>query len=547
MSTNPIIRFIQWHWGDTTYPRSAEQLEKEKYILGFLPFNRWLMMPAAVLFQLICGSLYAWSVFNKPIDQAIFGTPTVSALVSCRYQHKPEKEPTPPLAEKYSHLTLLNDIGLSAAIAGPWLERKGPRVGALTGSILFMSGNMLAGLGVYLKLIGLVYFGYGVVGGIGLGICYISPVSPLQKWFPDHRGLASGLAVCGFGAGSIALAKVPLPLQAAVGLPLTFVILGAVYFGVMLACSAVFRVPPPNYTVNGLDVRGQSVSSTALPLTRSSEKFELESQVTTVVSEPTINMTLIESIFSRDYRFMYVMFFGNSVCDTLQNCNRCRSNIITDIFGMTPDTAATIVSINGGFNLAGRLFFSTLSDYTGRKACFIIMLATQVVILGSLTTVMQAQAYWVHNIMIWVLTACYGAGFGIIPAFLTDMFGPSNIGALHGIILTAWASAGVGGGLIFTAIFNSLVASGLSVKSVEVYSPNLWWIFGVTLIGFLFVLLIRTGIRDRLLPRVPGEVTSIRVFGRLIRLRTSGFEVVSREQEDQEWGTYLASLHSPAK
>ncbi|KAL1915250.1 uncharacterized protein VTP21DRAFT_7526 [Calcarisporiella thermophila] len=520
LPSNPILRFIVWHYTNTSYNRSEKQLEREKHVLGLVPFNRWLLMPAAVLFQLICGSLYAWSVFNKPIDVAIYGADRGMA-------------PT-------TFYIAVGCFGLAAAITGPWLERNGPRIGAYTGSTLFLLGNLLSAAGIHFKQIGLVYFGYGVVGGTGLGICYISPVSPLQKWFPDHRGLASGLAVCGFGAGSIALAKVPLPLQALVGLPLTFVILGCIYFVVMIACSVVFRVPPPGFTVNGMDISGRSAankwdnSDNKEQMVGDEEKKDPEAQVVSIAPEPTISMTLIESIFSREYRLMYIMFFGNSIAG-LVFISRL-SNIISDIFGKGKDEAATIVSINGGFNLAGRLLFSAVSDYVGRKTCFVFMLTVQVIILGSLSTTMFTQAYWAHNIIVWILTSCYGAGFGIIPAFLTDMFGPSNIGALHGIILTAWAIAGVGGGLVFTAVYNSLIASGqYTANSVEVYSINLWWIFAVALVGFLFLLLIRTSVRDRLMPPAEGEILRIRFFGQLIRLRKSGVEVVSKKKENEEW------------
>ncbi|KAF9954011.1 hypothetical protein BGZ70_010688 [Mortierella alpina] len=445
-----VLSKIRQHYSDTTLRRSPEKAEKDK-TLGVgplsMPYNRWLMFPAAFIFQAICGSLYAWS------------------------------------------------------------------------------------------LIGLIYFGYGVVGGSGLGLCYISPVSALQKWFPDRRGLAAGFAVCGFGAGSIALAKVPLPLYTAIGLTNTFITLGCAYFAIMFLCCLIFRVPPPGFTVNGMDIYRNKVDSNG-----DIEAFNADLAHASVIN-PASTLSLIDSIFSREYRLIYLMFFGNSIAG-LVFLSRL-SNIVTNVFGRSSDTAATIVAINGGFNLGGRLFFSTASDRLGRKNAYIFMLIAQVVILAALPTIMEARNYPAFLAVIWILTACYGGGFGCIPAFLCDMFGPTNIGALHGIILTAWAIAGVGGGLLFTAIYNNLIANGYTAASVWVYAKNLYWILAVACLGFLFVLFVRTSIRDRLLPAAPGEFTRVRFFGHLIRVGSSGVKVLTKDEEDAEWSAYVNSRASP--
>ncbi|KAF9150699.1 hypothetical protein BGX21_003378 [Mortierella sp. AD011] len=516
------MNFIRNHYSDTTPRRTPEQVEKEKTILCF-PFNRWLMFPAAFIFQAICGSLYAWSVWNNPIDGEIYGFDS---------KNVPLKSNAPT-----TFYLAVGFFGLSAAINGPWLERVGPFKASLVGTTLFFIGNMLASLGIHLKNMGLVYFGYGVVGGCGLGLSYISPVSALQKWFPDRRGIAGGFAVCGFGAGSIALAKVPLPLREAVGLTNCFITLGCCYFVVMLACCMIFRSPPPGYTVNGMDIYRNVVNSNG-----DVEAFKTEESASKVENLAS-HMTLNDSITSGEYRLIYIMFFGNSIAG-LVVLSRL-SNIVTGIFGKLPDTASTIVSINGGFNLAGRMFFAAASDRLGRKNAYIVMLAAQVIILASLPTIMDAKNYPAFLAFIWILTACYGGGFGSIPAFLCDMFGPTNIGALHGIILTAWSIAGVGGGLLFTHIYNKLIRNGYTVKDPWIYSLNLYWILGVASVGFIFILFVRTSIRDRLLPPVTGEFTRIRVFGRLIRFGTFGVEVVGKEQEEAEWGAYVGSRSSP--
>ncbi|KAF9200520.1 hypothetical protein BGZ49_009222 [Haplosporangium sp. Z 27] len=517
--------FIRTHYSDTTLRRTAEQVEREKTMLC-IPFSRWFMFPAAFIFQAICGSLYAWSVWNDPIDKAIYGFSVSAAKKEVALQHN----------APVTFYIAIGFFGLSAAINGPWLERVGPRKASLVGTTLFFLGNMIASLGIHFKLIGLVYFGYGVVGGSGLGLSYISPVSALQKWFPDHRGIAGGFAVCGFGAGSIAFAKVPLPLAATVGLTNCFVTLGCCYFAIMILCCMVFRTPPPGYTVNGLDIYRNKVNSNG-----DIEAFNSEKSAS-AVENPASRITLTESIFSRDYILIYIMFFGNSIAG-LVFLSRL-ANIVKDIFSKDDNVSTTIVSINGGFNLAGRIFFAAASDRLGRKNAYIVMLTAQVIILASLPTAMEARNYPAFLACIWILTACYGGGFGSIPAFLCDMFGPTNIGALHGIILTAWAIAGVGGGLLFTFIYNNLLDNGYTVRDVWIYAKNLYWLLGIAALGFIIVFFIRTTIRDRLLPPTAGEFTRIRFFGRIIRVGSFGFQIVGKEQEEAEWAAYVDSHRS---
>lgn len=514
---------------------------------------------------------------------------------------------------------------------GPWLERHGPRKAGLLGAVLILVGNLITAVGIYVKYISLVYVGYGIVGGLGLGISYISPVSALQKWFPDRRGVAAGLAVSGFGAGSIALAKIPDPLSAAVGLPLTFVILGCSYFAIMALCAFVFRVPPPGYVVNGLDVwavpvddsddeeeeeeselqsvktedMGQkggsvhysslfanpgtgagvgpastkddsssyqqslhplqqagpcksmddspispiSVTATVVPSaplsmntsrrnsTRNSTRSAARSAAARTGYDPSVSISLMDAFYSREFRLMYLMFLGNTMAGVVIISRL--ANIATDIFGHSKDSASTIVSINGGFNLVGRLIFASLSDRIGRKNSYMIMLGSQVIIVACLPIIMRADANWAFLMTVWIMTACYGGGFGCIPAFLCDMFGPSNIGPLHGVILTSWSLSSVGAGLLFTAVYNRLLDRGYTIHDTFIYIVNLHWILAGVALGFVVTFFVRTGIRDRLLPSVAGEFFHSRIFGRILRFGRFGFQWVSQDQEQTEWAAYV--------
>ncbi|KAI9594509.1 oxalate/formate antiporter [Syncephalis fuscata] len=528
-STNIVLRVIKRHYSGNELKRTDAQIERERTFFGGIAFNRWFLFPAAVLIQFCCGSLYAWSVFNKPIDKVINGNPAA------------DKAPT-------TFYIAVGCFGVSAAVMGPWLERNGPRMGVLLGATLFFIGNLLTALAIHVKHMWLVYVGYGVIAGYGIGLSYISPVSALQKWFPDHRGMASGFAVCGFGAGSIAIAKIPDPLSASVGLPLTFVILGSCYFVLMVFSAYILRIPPPDYSVKGMTSDGDKANDAAIPTTDMKEHGANYHSVAIneqKANEPPtrIKLTLIQSLTNREFYILYVVFFANSVFG-LVAISRL-SNMITDLFGKSPDAASTIVSINGGLNLAGRLIFATVSDKFGRKICYVVMLTLQTIGLILLPIFTTHQVYPAFLAVVLIMTACYGGGFGVIPAFLTDMFGSKNIGACHGVILTAWAIAGVAGGLIFTRVYqDQLEAFGgtHTVNEPHGYNINFYWILAICALGWVVVMFSRTSIRDRLFPSIKGEIIRVRLFGRLLRISSSnGIELLSKAEEDRIWREHWAS------
>jgi hypothetical protein len=253
--------FIQ-HYTIPDATPSMEEIEADRWI-GFPPsivwpnqgidwyghqcfqlkFSRWMLLPAALIMQMCVGTFYAWSGYNSAIDEYIYGNEVAGRAPVTFY-------------------IAVAVFGPSAAVLGPWLERSGPRMGAFFGASMYGLGQLVAALAIYLKQIWLLYIGYGVIGGCGLGISYIAPVSPIQKWFPDRRGLASGVAVCGFGAGSIAAPYVQYALIDQVGIVLTFVTLAIVYFAVMIVCAMVLRVPPPGFTVGGKRIQQKAIAGT---------------------------------------------------------------------------------------------------------------------------------------------------------------------------------------------------------------------------------------------------------------------------------------------
>lgn len=526
---NVIVNRIKQHY--TVHPKrkSESQEEREKYIFGCLPFNRWALVPAAVLVQLCIGSLYAWSVFNVPIEEALGLQQGAGAI---------------------AFYIAVGCFGLSAAFMGPWLERNGPTKTLCFSSTMLFLGNLVSALGVYLKIIGLVYFGYGVIGGIGFGVSYISPVSPMQKWFPSKKGLLSGVAVCGFGGGSMISAQAQKALIKSVGIELTFVILGAIYFSIMIPMAFILRTPPNDYVEPETAARLEKEEQKKLvaPSGMSSDKKNsngLDSEIPSgsdsedvikmddeELKEPTLAYELLEALSCRDYWLMYIVLFTNSVAGLLTISKF--ADICQKQFGKDMSFAADMVSINAAFNLAGRLVYGAISDRTGQKPILVVSLFYQTLACALVPTFIHHGAFWPYAISIWLLSSFYGGGFGLMPAFLTAMFGSLNIGALHGIILTGWSCVALIGGFIFTAIYKDQVES-LGKESLYVYDINFYWITALIFFGFVCSLFIRTELRDRLMEPISGQMFRLRLLGgRVIRMQW-----LKPAADNKEWKEYL--------
>ncbi|XP_037050065.1 uncharacterized MFS-type transporter YhjX-like [Bradysia coprophila] len=512
---NPIIRAIVWHYSNRKCTIKPAQYEKEKYLISTIKFNPWLLMPAAVIVQFGCGSLYAWSVFNAPIDEAISGNSKTSQAPVTFY-------------------IAVGMFGIASVVMGPYLDRNGPRKTIMIGSSLLFIGNILSSIAVYLKYIWLLYLGFGVIAGFSIGCSYIAPISSLQKWFPHKRGLAGGVAVCGAGLGSIVIGKVILPLIHLVGLPPTFIVLGSYYFVTMMISAFLFRLPPPDYTV-----------------IESSDPSDTERKVTAVTAplmpeNPEVKLTLKESIKSIDFWFVSVMALTNSLFG-LSFIARL-ADMVTKLYLREPNEASTIVSIYGALNLTGRIFFAALSDKIGRKTTCIIMLMIQTIIISAFPFFMENRNYWMFLGCMFVISMCYGGGIGIMPAFLTDLFGTHNFSVCYGIVIIAWSIAGTGGGIIFTTIYNHLIVSfGYTTGNAYPYIFNSYWILSLVVVGLLCTILIRTHLKYRVLPPVEGQWYRFVFFKHVVIVRRllscPEIEILSSYEYDQMWDNYLKSRH----
>jgi MFS family permease len=412
-------------------------------------FNRWLIPIGAVLVHICIGSVYAWSTFNRPI-QALF--PDDPAWFR------------PPYTTYTTALVLL---GLSAAFGGPWVERRGPRVAATAAALFFGSGLMIGGLGLAIRQSFLVFLGMGLIGGIGCGLGYISPVSTLVKWFPDRRGMATGMAIMGFGGGAFLAGYLNVFFMDRIGVAQTVAALGATYLVIMLCGARIMRRPPEGWKPQGWTPPPPANKMIA---TRSVDRN---------TALGTVQFYLLWGIL-----FINVTAGIGILAQA--------SPMTQDLFQKTPLEAAAVVSLISVFNAGGRFFWASSSDYIGRRNTYTLFFVAQF-ILFLLIPGIAARGEWVlFEASLFVVFTMYGGGFATIPAFLADLFGPDNVGAIHGALLTAWSAAAVTGPVIITELSNRAKAAlAPGASRVHIYDSPLQVLAALLAVGFVLTLLVR--------------------------------------------------------
>ena len=367
---------------------------------------------AAILYctvlQVCFGTVYAWSFFQTLLVRQLGWSFTDTALAFS--------------------ITIFS-LGMSAAGAGMLLPRVGPRTLALAGSAMFSGGYMIAGLALQLESLALFYLGYGVIGGAGIGLGYVTPVATVAKWFPDRKGLATGIVVMGFGIGAVILSKGLAPLlvvQTEGDLPLLFVWLGVVFAAVLIPCSLALRNPPAELA-SRLD--GTAAAS--------GEADEPDSTA--------------RCLYSGEFAVMWLVFFFNIAAGIA--VISFQSPLLQDVWGLAdpsvePETlaeyGATLIAASSLCNGFGRLFWGLLSDRIGRIRVFRILLASQMIVFGILMT---ERDPWIFSALVCYIMLCFGGGFATMPSFVLDVFGAKKMSAVYGVMLTAWAAAGVCGPL----------------------------------------------------------------------------------------------------
>jgi MFS family permease len=409
--------------------------------------GRWRVPVGAVAVHLCIGSVYAWSTFNRPILAAL---PEAPAWFS------------PPYTTFATALVLL---GLSAAFGGPWVERRGPRVAATAAALFFGTGLLIGGVGLLVRNPVLVFLGMGCIGGIGCGLGYISPVSTLVKWFPDRRGMATGMAIMGFGGGAFLAGYLNVLLLERLGLAQTVMTLGAAYLLVMLAGARLLRLPPAGWTPPG-HVTPPS------PWQR------------------TVSLTRNEAVRTPQFYLLWGMLFVNVTAGI--GILAQASPMMQDMFRRTPLEAAGVVSLISVFNAGGRFVWASLSDYLGRRNTFATFFAVQILLFLLIPGLATAGQWTLFQVSLLTVFTMYGGGFATIPAFLADVFGPANVGAIHGAILTAWSAAAITGPLIITELSTRAQARlPPGADPIGIYDMPLRILAGLLGVGLLLTLVLR--------------------------------------------------------
>ena len=368
--------------------------------------NRWFMAMAAMAIHICIGSVYAWSVYVNPIQSTMNWTLTDVTI---------------------TFSVAIFFLGLSAALMGKFVESKGPRVAATLAAVLFGLGTVGSGLAIHLESKILLYLTYGVLGGAGLGIGYISPVSMLVKWFPDRRGMATGLAIMGFGFASAISGPAIKLLIDAVGISSTFYILGSIYFVIMFTAAQYLANPPEGYMPERLT---DAINSGKKKL-----------------KEDLVNITRNDAIKTGRFYGLWIMLFINVTCGIA--IISVASPLLQEVIGISALAAASAVGLMGIFNGTGRIVWASISDYLTRPVVFILFFVTQIIAFYMLTTVTSILLF---QVLLYYIMMCYGGAFASIPAYIGDIFGTKELGAIHGYILTAWALAGLVGPIIIAYV-----------------------------------------------------------------------------------------------
>lgn len=421
-------------------------------------FNRWLVPPAALCIHLCIGEVYAFSVFTKPMAQAIGITAP-----------KPGADWTVPELGWIFSLAILI-LGLSAAFGGKWVERAGPRKAMFVAALFFSSGLILAGIGVNAHLLWLVYLGYGVVGGCGLGIGYISPVSTLIKWFPDRPGLATGTAIMGFGGGAMIGAPLSVLLMkhfanaSGTGVAQTMFVLGVLYFIWMVVGSLIVRIPQEGWKPAGYIA---PVASQAMITSK--------------------NVVLERALRTPQFYLLWLVLCLNVTAGI--GVIGQASLMIQDIFGVTAVAAAGFVGLISLFNMGGRIFWASLSDFVGRKRTYAIFFVAGALLYAFVPTWGHLHAAALFVLSFLLIISMYGGGFATIPAYLRDLYGTVNVGAIHGALLTAWSVAGIAGPVLINYIREYEINHG--VAKADAYSVTMYVMATLLVVGLLCDLAVR--------------------------------------------------------
>ncbi|MBG9447668.1 L-lactate MFS transporter [Cytobacillus firmus] len=399
--------------------------------------NRWLIALSAVAIHLSIGSVYAYSVYQNPLKETLGWEKTDVSL---------------------AFTIAIFILGIAAAFFGRFVEKRGPRVSAMIAAVFFGIGIIGSGFAIQLENYILFLIFFGVIGGLGLGFGYIAPVSTLVKWFPDRRGLATGMAVMGFGAGALITSPIASRLMIATSIPTTFYILGISYFVLMILGALYIAKQPEGWAPEGME----------------------ENKEERPVKADLAQMTANEAIKTKRFWLLWFMMFINISAGIM--ILSVAAPMAQEITGASAITAASIVGIMGLFNGGGRIGWASASDYLGRGNTYMTFFLIQVAAFLILPFITNS---FIFSVFLYIIVSCYGGGFASLPAFIGDLFGTKQLGAIHGYLLTSWSIAGVVGPMLVSSIY----------ENTQSYTIT-FYVFGTMLaIGFVVSLLMKRDIK----------------------------------------------------
>lgn len=467
-------------------------LDKERIIAG-PGFNRWLVPPAALAIHLCIGMAYGFSVFWLPLSKAIGIKEAVKCgpdvgfwgqlfTTSCDWQIS-------TLGWMYTLFFVL--LGTSAATWGGWLERSGPRKAGVVSALCWCGGMLLSALGVYLHQFWLMIVGSGIIGGIGLGLGYISPVSTLIKWFPDRRGMATGMAIMGFGGGAMIGSPLAADLMkyfagpTDVGVMQTFIVMALVYFVFMMAGALGYRVPETGWQPAGWTPPPAQANNAMI-----TQRHVHVSKVWGIPQFWLIWMVLCMNVsagigvIGMASPMLQEVFGG-----TLIGVQAKFVDLDKDQLKAIATVAAGFTALLSLFNIGGRFFWASLSDKLGRKLTYVVFF-----ILGGALYFSVPGSAAAGSIVLFVSAFCiilsmYGGGFATVPAYLADIFGTQMVGAIHGRLLTAWATAGVLGPVVVNYMRDYQLSLGIPRE--QVYNQTMYILVGMLVVGLICNLLVK--------------------------------------------------------
>jgi MFS transporter, OFA family, oxalate/formate antiporter len=358
--------------------------------------NRWGIAVAAVVMQICLGAVYGWSVFKIPLIRNMGWKETDVQL----------------------NFTLaIVFLGVGTVIGGLWQDRVGPRKVASVAGVLYGVGYLVAAYAVSHQSLTIMYLGYGVLSGIGMGMGYITPVATLVKWFPDRRGLMTGVAVCGYGAGALVMSPIAASLIPTKGISATFAYFGIVYLILVVAAAQFYANPPQGWRLAGWEPRGAVAKAAS-----------------------TYDFTVKEAVSTWQFWLLWVMLFLNVSAGIMIISQASPMAQSKEFVGMTAKAAASMVGLISIFNALGRVFWAWVSDMLGRSRVYFILYLIQAIVFFTLPRIHGATTF---SVMFAIIGLCYGGGFGTMPSFTADFFGAKYMGGIYGWILLAWGAGAI--------------------------------------------------------------------------------------------------------